>query len=155
MGAFGCTFCLLSTLKDELSDLSGLCFASIRQGYCRGVRTGSRISIAGTTASSPVPLLLPLVGLDSAASQTIHIFDIASRALGRLYGSLRDVVRTRIFLVDLADTDAVCREHGRIWRDEGVRPANTLVQVAGLVGRFKVEIEFEAEVGGRGVVLNI
>ena len=125
-----------------------------RQGCCRAVRLDSTIHISGTTATSPLPSCLPIAGGSSAASQLTHIFDIVTRALNRLNGSLSDVVRTRIFLSDLADVEAVSREHGRVFSREGIRPANTLVG-AKLVGEFKVEMEVEARIGGQGVVLRV
>lgn len=54
--------------------------------------------------------------------------------------------------------DEVCRVHGAVWAREGVRPANTLIGGAKLVGQFKVEVEVEAVVGGgggKGVVLRV
>ncbi|KAL7408935.1 NADP-dependent oxidoreductase domain-containing protein [Mrakia frigida] len=124
-------------------------------GYCRAVRLDSTIHISGTTATSPLPTLLPIAGGSSAASQLTHIFDIVTRALNKLNGSLSDVVRTRLFLSDLeADVEEVSREHGRAFAREGVRPSNTLVG-AKLVGEFKVEMEVEARIGGKGVVLRV
>jgi enamine deaminase RidA (YjgF/YER057c/UK114 family) len=59
-------------------------------------------------------------------------------------GRLEDVVRTRVYLTDLDDWRAVCEVHGRYFGE--IRPANTLLQVAGLIGAgYKVEIEAEAQ----------
>ncbi|MBL8343557.1 MAG: aldo/keto reductase [Rubrivivax sp.] len=111
-------------------------------GYSRAVRSGQRILVSGTTATHGAGRL---VGRGDAAAQATWILDKIGAALSSLGGRLEDVVRTRVYLTDVADCDAVAREHGRVFGH--VRPANTLLQVAALVGEgYRVEIEAEAEV---------
>lgn len=110
-------------------------------GYSRAVRTGDRIAVSGTTATHGDRL----VGGDDPASQTHFIINKIEGAIEALGGRLEDVVRTRIFVPELADWEPVARAHGQ--RFGGIRPANTLVQ-AGLIGSgYRVEIEAEARVG--------
>jgi enamine deaminase RidA (YjgF/YER057c/UK114 family) len=100
--------------------------------------------VSGTTATHGEG---QLVGPGDAAVQATYILDKIAASIAALGGSLRDVVRTRVYLQDLADWQAVSAVHGRYFGD--IRPANTLLQVAGLVGQgYKVEIEAEAIVDG-------
>jgi len=110
-------------------------------GYARAVRIDGRVLVSGTTASGPSGT----VGVGDPAAQTRFILDRIERALGDLGASLRDVVRTRIYVRRLEDWEAVARVHGERFGD--IRPANTLVQ-AQLVGDdLLVEIEAEAVIG--------
>jgi enamine deaminase RidA (YjgF/YER057c/UK114 family) len=110
-------------------------------GYARAVRVGDRILVSGTTATGPEGL----VGAGDPAAQARFILDKIEAALLQLGGSLRDVVRTRIYVSRLDDWEPVARVHGE--RFGAIRPANTLVQ-AGLVGAgYLVEIEAEAVIG--------
>lgn len=110
-------------------------------GYSRAVRTGDRIAVSGTTATHGDRL----VGGDDPASQTHFVIDKIEGAIEALGGRLEDVVRTRIFVPELADWEPVARAHGH--RFGGIRPVNTLVQ-AGLIGSgYRVEIEADARVG--------
>lgn len=110
-------------------------------GYARAVRVGDRILVSGTTATGPDGV----VGGGDAAAQTRFILDRIEAAITQLGGSMRDVVRTRVYVYNVADWEAVARVHGE--RFGAIRPANTLVQ-AQLVGpEYLVEIEAEAIVG--------
>lgn len=110
-------------------------------GYARAVRIGDRILISGTTAAGPSGL----VGGSDPAAQSRYVLDKIETAIKQLGGSLRDVVRTRIYVRNVADWEAVARVHGERFGD--IRPANTLVE-AKLVGdEYLVEIEAEAVVG--------
>jgi enamine deaminase RidA (YjgF/YER057c/UK114 family) len=85
------------------------------------------------------------VGTGDAAAQTRFILDRIEAVLRQLGASLRDVVRTRVYVRNIADWEAVARVHGE--RFGAIRPANTLVQ-AHLVGEaYLVEIEAEAMIG--------
>jgi len=81
---------------------------------------------------------------DDAVAQTEYILRKIEATLGQAGAKLRDVVRTRIYVARLEDWEAVARVHGEVFG--AIRPANTLVQVAGLVDGRLVEIEAEAVV---------
>ena len=109
-------------------------------GYSRAVRTGSTIHVSGTAAQWPDGE----VDLDIEV-QTRRVFEIIGLALAEAGATFADVVRTRIYLVDIADFDTVMRIHGEHFAD--VRPACTGVIVAALLDtRWKVEIEVDAVV---------
>jgi enamine deaminase RidA (YjgF/YER057c/UK114 family) len=80
-----------------------------------------------------------------AAEQARFILDKIESAIEQLGGSLRDVVRTRVYVRDIADWEPVARVHGE--RFGGIRPANTLVQAALVGEEYLVEIEAEAVIG--------
>jgi aryl-alcohol dehydrogenase-like predicted oxidoreductase/enamine deaminase RidA (YjgF/YER057c/UK114 family) len=110
-------------------------------GYARAVRAGTRILVSGTTATHGESTV---VCPGDAEGQTVYILDKIGAAIEALGGELDDVVRTRIYVRDARRAEGVARVHGRYFG--AVRPANTLVQIAGLVGDYEVEIEAEAEV---------
>ena len=113
-------------------------------GYARAVRSGRRILVSGTTATHGSGRL---VGRGDAAAQTVYILDKIAASITALGGKLEDVLRTRVYLSNVADWEAVSRVHGRYFGE--IRPANTLLQVGALVGDgYLVEIEAEAEVAG-------
>ncbi|MEK6479641.1 aldo/keto reductase [Catalinimonas sp. 4WD22] len=108
-------------------------------GYCRAVRSGDRILVSGTTATHGSRM----IGGKDAAAQAHFVIDKIQGAIESLGGSLEDVDRTRIFVNDINDWEAVARAHGERFKD--IQPANTLVQ-AKLVGEgYLVEIEAEAK----------
>jgi enamine deaminase RidA (YjgF/YER057c/UK114 family) len=109
-------------------------------GYSRAVRLGNSIWVSGTTASDEVGQMHG----DDAAAQTRYILRKIETALQSAGASLADVVRTRIYIVNLDDWESVARVHGDVFGD--IRPANTLLQVAGLVEGRLVEIEADAYV---------
>lgn len=114
-------------------------------GYCRALRRGSRVLVSGTTATHSSPELgSRTLGGSDAAAQAHFIIDKIAGAIESLGGRLGDVVRTRVFVRDIADWEAVARAHGERFGE--IRPANTLVE-ARLVGEDQlVEIEAEAEI---------
>ncbi len=107
-------------------------------GYSRAVRVGDSVWVSGTTASDAAGHLQG----EDAAAQTRFILAKIGAALAEVGGSLDDVVRTRIYVARLEDWEAVARVHGEVFGS--IRPANTLVQVAGLVDGRLVEIEVDA-----------
>ncbi len=109
-------------------------------GYGRAVRTGSHIAVSGTTAAHGARL----VGGHDLAAQTLFVIDKIEGALQSLGSRLEDVVRTRVFVKDIATWEIAARVHGE--RFGHVRPANTLVQAALVGSDYLVEIEADARI---------
>src|SRR5260370_3446047 len=109
-------------------------------GYSRAVRVGVFVFVSGTT---PHDANGELHGRDNAYAQAAYVLKKIDEALAQVGASLQDVVRTRVYVVRLEDWREVARAHGEVFG--AIRPANTLVQVAGLVeGGPLVEIEADA-----------
>jgi len=107
-------------------------------GFSRAVRVGDRVLASGTGPVWPDGSVDP-----DPAGQTRRCLEIISTALGELGAGPEHVVRTRMFITDAADADAIGAVHGEVFG--AVRPAATIVVVAGLLDpRWKVEIEAEA-----------
>jgi class 3 adenylate cyclase len=114
-------------------------------GYSRAVRVGPFIAVTGTTALDEAG---QLVGAGDPAAQTRQCLRNIAAALARLHASLDDVVRTRIYVTDIGQWEAIGRVHGEVFG--AIRPATTMVQVAALIDpRMLVEIEADAILGGR------
>ncbi len=111
-------------------------------GYCRAIRVGDRILVAGTTATDAADTI---VGIGDPAAQTEFIIDKIARAIEQLGGVLGDVVRTRIYVSDVAHWEPVALVHGARFGD--IRPVNTFVEARLIGDQYLVEIEAEALVG--------
>lgn len=109
-------------------------------GYCRAVRKGSRIFVAGTTASHGDRL----IGGRDPAAQTHFIIDKIEGALQSLGATLQDVVRTRVYMRNGVDWEPVARAHGARFGE--IRPANTTVHADTIGDDLLVEIEADADV---------
>ena len=110
-----------------------------RVGYCRAVKKGPFIEVAGTTAM----LNGELQGVGDAYTQTKVIIEIMAKAIRELGGELSDVVRTRMFITRIEDFEVVGKAHGEYFKD--IKPASTLVEVSALVHPdMLVEIEMSA-----------
>jgi enamine deaminase RidA (YjgF/YER057c/UK114 family) len=108
-------------------------------GYCRVVRAGDHVHVAGTTATVDGRV----VGVGDAAEQTRVALGIVAEALARAGASLTDVVRTRMFVTDISQWEAIGRAHGEFFAD--VRPVATMVEVTALIDPdLLVEIEVDA-----------
>ena len=107
-------------------------------GYSRAVRTGPMITVTGTVGLGPDRAFAA-----GAAAQTRRALEIIQAAIEALGGNLTDVVRTRIFVTDISQWEAIGKVHGEVFG--GVRPATTMVQVAKLIDEAAlVEIEADA-----------
>ena len=110
-------------------------------GFSRAVRVGNRVVVSGTAPVWPDGSCAA-----DAETQARRCLEIVESALAEAGASTSDVVRTRMFLTDAADADAVGRVHGDVFGE--IRPAATMVVVAALLDpRWKVEIEAEAVLG--------
>ena len=112
-------------------------------GFSRAVRVGRFVYVSGTTATDETGAA---VAVGDVAAQTDYIIRKIERALAEAGATLADVVRTRVYVLDADDWEAVGRVHGRYFG--ATRPANTLVEVSRLVGdEYLVEIEADAVIG--------
>ena len=113
-------------------------------GYCRAVRVANHVWVAGTTATADNG---DVVGKGDAGAQARYALQKIERALNEAGASLRHVVRTRMFVTDISQWEAIGRVHGEFFAD--VRPAATMVEVSKLIDpEHLIEIEVDAFIHG-------
>ncbi len=113
-------------------------------GYSRAVKAGNQIFVSGTTA---VDGQGNVIGKGDAYAQAKYIFEKIGRALQEAGASFENVVRTRMFVTNINDWQAIGRAHGEFFKD--IRPATTMVEVSRLIDPdMLVEIEADSVTGG-------